>query len=61
MASPDLSAAREELRRRKEAFVSGLPGTSKWEIFCILDCVPFFLLFGKLVHVITVRLGAAAC
>jgi hypothetical protein len=35
-----------ELRAAKEAFVSGLPGTTKWEIFCLVACLPFTFLSG---------------
>ncbi|KAF8059100.1 esf1 [Scenedesmus sp. PABB004] len=34
----------EELRRLKEAFVSGHAGTTKWEVFCVVGCLPLLLL-----------------
>jgi hypothetical protein len=41
------SLDRAELKRLKEAFVSNLEGTTKWEIFCIIGCLPLCLLFGE--------------
>jgi hypothetical protein len=35
------------LRARKEAFVTGHAGTSKWEIFCIVCCLPLCSFFGE--------------
>lgn len=35
-----------ELRRLKEHFVSNLPGTTKWEVFCLIGCLPLCLLIG---------------
>jgi hypothetical protein len=31
----------------KEAFVAGLQGTTKWEVFCIIGCLPMCSLFGE--------------
>jgi hypothetical protein len=45
--SPAPGAERSELRRRKEAFVTGLRGTTKWEVFCVMGCVPMFWLFSE--------------
>lgn len=45
-AAAGARAAAEALRRRKEAFVTGHGGTSKWEIFCIIGVLPMCMLFG---------------
>lgn len=47
--SPDAAetAAAEARRARKEAFVTGHGGTSMWEIWCILGCLPMCSLFGE--------------
>jgi hypothetical protein len=37
-----------DLKRLKEEFVSNLPGTSRWEIFCLISCLPFSILLGML-------------
>jgi hypothetical protein len=34
------ASAAGDVRRRKEAFVAGLPGTTKWEIFCVAGIMP---------------------
>lgn len=36
---------RAELKRLKEEFVSNLSGTTKWEIFCLIGCLPLSLIF----------------
>jgi hypothetical protein len=36
-----------ELRRAKEQFVSNLHGTTKWEVFCVVSCLPLCLLIGE--------------
>jgi hypothetical protein len=36
-----------ELRRAKEHFVSNLHGTTKWEVFCVVSCLPLCLLIGE--------------
>lgn len=38
---------RQELVRLKEAFVSNLPGTTRWEVFCVLSSLPLCLLIGE--------------
>ncbi|WIA18598.1 hypothetical protein OEZ85_010038 [Tetradesmus obliquus] len=35
-----------ELRRAKEQFVSNLHGTTKWEVFCVVSCLPLCLLIA---------------
>lgn len=37
---------RAELKRLKEEFVSNLSGTSKWEIFCLIGCLPVTMIFA---------------
>jgi hypothetical protein len=39
-----------ELRRAKEQFVSNLHGTTKWEVFCAVSCLPLCLLIGEELH-----------
>lgn len=39
-----------ELRRAKEQFVSNLHGTTKWEVFCVVSCLPLCLLIGEAPH-----------
>ncbi len=41
-----VSMDRSDLKRQKEAFVSNLEGTTKWEIFCVIGCLPLCLIFG---------------
>lgn len=36
-----------DLKRLKEDFVSNLHGTTKWEVFCIVSCLPLCLLIGE--------------
>lgn len=38
---------RQELVRLKEAFVSNLSGTTRWEVFCVLSSLPLCLLIGE--------------
>lgn len=35
-----------KLRALKEAFVSNLQGTTRWEVFCVLSSLPLCLLTG---------------
>jgi hypothetical protein len=37
----------EHLKRLKEEFVSNLQGTTKWEVFCVVSCLPLCLLIGE--------------
>eukprot|EP00775_Hariotina_reticulata_P002159 gene2159-2477_t len=37
----------DHLRRLKENFVSNLQGTSKWEVFCVISCLPLCLLIAS--------------
>lgn len=40
----DLPLDRAQLKRQREEFVSNLPGTTKWEIFCLIGCLPLSLI-----------------
>jgi hypothetical protein len=48
-----------ELRRLKEAFVSNLQGTTRWEVFCVLSSLPLCLLTGAHWLVLLVSVGCA--